>query len=1069
MINPKTDLTFFTNDHRGTLLDRFKATLADTQKFDMIVGYFRASGFYQLCDRIEKIEKTRILVGLSTDSEAYQAIHVANRQGELDFQSHVGTRELFIENQINEIKNSREPDEEAEFGIRKFIDILQKECGKPGNGKQLEIRAFPSRNIHAKVYIGRYKPQDRDFGFVITGSSNFSYSGLIANHEFNVELKNRGDVEFALKQFEELWRQSVDISEEFADAIQKRTWLNDSITPYELYLKLIYEYMYEDIDVDKDMRVYLPEGFMALEYQKQAVQQALRKIKEHNGVFLADVVGLGKTFITAQLLQQVKGRILVICPPVLRQYWQEGLHSFAVPALVESLGKLERVLQDGVDSFDYIVVDESHRFRNESTQAYDNLFNICLGKQVILVTATPLNNTIDDIFTQLKLFQAPKDSTIPGVPNLEKFFAKLRKHFKGLDRGDPEYKEALGKVSREIREKVLKHVMVRRTRTDVMTYFREDSENQGLFFPDVLDPRRIIYQYKGELESVVNETICLLHGFRYARYIPLLYYSGNRRFSEFERQQQRNVGGFMKSILIKRLESSFFAFRRSVERFITSYERFIAMFDTGTVYISKDTDIYELLDNDDFETLEKLIEENKAHRYRSEDFREEFHNDLKHDLNVLRSIKEQWKDVREDPKLEACIQQLREDPNLKGRLVVFTESKETGDYIFDRFNQEFPGTVMFFSSDGGRAGVNRVTHNPNLARERIQRCFDPNSSAHSDILRILISTDALSEGINLQRANVLINYDLPWNPTRVLQRAGRINRLGTEHPEVTIYNFFPTSQSDEHLGLEKNITNKMQMFHNILGEDAKYLSDGEEIGTQELFDTLNRRSTYIGEDNEGDSELKYLEMIRKVRDEQPELFEKIKQLSRKARSGQRVDGIESDQLITFFRVGALKKFYLNESERSREITFFEAVEMLSCDPDTARQRIPSNYHHLLKANKQRFIQDIEQEMEPFTGGGQSNVGYIKKRLKEREFRQFRTFTEADKDFIGAVKGIIDKGLMPKKTARDIKRELEKTHHPLEAVTILRRHMPDGGIVDRQSNPSKSGKREIVLSGYRAAQ
>ena len=249
---------------------------------------------------------------------------------------------------------------------------------------------------------------------------------------------------------------------------------------------------------------------------------------------------------------------------------------------MESLGKLDHVVRFGIDRFDYVVVDEAHRFRNENTRSYADLLDICRGKKVILVTATPLNNTIDDIFAQLKLFQAPKNSTIPGIPNLEKFFQGLKKRFKDLDRTDPEYKEMIRQVSLEIRVRILKHVMVRRTRTDVLTYFKADTTSQGLAFPDMQDPRKIIYRFEGDIERTFNETIHLLHAFRYSRYIPLLYYVGSKGLSEFEKQQQRNVGGFMKGILIKRLESSFYAFRKSIRRFIESYERFIRMFESGT-------------------------------------------------------------------------------------------------------------------------------------------------------------------------------------------------------------------------------------------------------------------------------------------------------------------------------------------------------------------------------------------------------------------------------------------------------------------------------------------------------
>ncbi|MCK5322812.1 MAG: DEAD/DEAH box helicase family protein, partial [Desulfobulbaceae bacterium] len=536
MTKNNSDLTFFTNKDGQSLLDRFKATLKDTQLFDVLVGYFRSSGFYQLYESIEPIQKTRILVGLGIDEESYRTINEYYTQTVIDFESHSNAKKQFQDNLIEEIEDSTEADQHLEIGLHKFIEFLQADCVDPdldknqgGNGKKLEIKAYPSRNIHAKVYIGRFRPEDRDYGFVITGSSNFSYSGLVANREFNVELRQRRDVEFALEQFEDLWKDSVDISAEFIDAVQKKTWLNDTITPYELYLKLIYEYMQEDINLQNKIDTFLPEGFMKLQYQEQAVIQALKKLEEYNGVFIADVVGLGKTFITAQLLQQIRAGILVICPPVLKDYWEESLLSFRVPAQVESLGKLEHILRRGLDRFDYVVIDEAHRFRNEATQSYADLLDICRGKKVILVTATPLNNTIEDIFAQLKLFQAPKNSTIPGIRNLEKFFNRLKKRFANLEKGDPEYRQAITEVSKKIREKILKHVMVRRTRADVTSYFKHDMESQNLVFPEMQDPQKIVYHFEGRVESIFNRTIQLFQEFRYARYIPLLYYVGKKR------------------------------------------------------------------------------------------------------------------------------------------------------------------------------------------------------------------------------------------------------------------------------------------------------------------------------------------------------------------------------------------------------------------------------------------------------------------------------------------------------------------------------------------------------------
>lgn len=1073
MNNQLTDLTFFTNDQNQTLLDRFKVTLKDTRFFDVLVGYFRSSGFYQLSDSIEPIEKTRILIGLSVDKDSYYAIETHRTQSILDFDSHQNVKTRFQEGLIEEIEHSDVSDAELEYGLKKFIDFLKKDCFDPetdikqgGNGKKLEFRAFPARNIHAKVYIGRFAPEDRDYGFVITGSSNFSYSGLVANREFNVELRQRRDVEFALSQFEELWSQSVDVTNAFVDAVQKKTWLNDSITPYELYLKLIYEYLQEEINIQNNIEIFLPDGFVALEYQYQAVQQALKKINEYHGVFLADVVGLGKTFITAQLLQQIKGRILVICPPLLKSYWEESLQDFRVPARVESLGKLDNIINLGSDRFDYVVVDEAHRFRNDKTKTYATLFEICRGKKVILVTATPFNNTIDDIFAQLKLFQVPKNSTIPGIPDLENFFSLLSKKFVGLERTDPSYKTVMKEISKEIRERILKHVMVRRTRTDVLTYFKKDTEKYGFLFPVLQDPCRIIYRLEGNLETTFSQTISLLQKFRYSRYIPLLYYVGSKVLSEFEYQQQRNVGGFMKVILIKRFESSFYAFRKSIHRFIESYKRFISMYELGAVYISKDIDVYDLLDNDDFEILESFVEEEKVQKYLSNEFRESFIEDLQHDLEILFEIKKIWKDVDEDPKIEALIKNIKKDDTLKNRkLIIFTESSETGEYLFDKLNQEYPDSVLFFSSRGGQTGKSSVTHSPLIARELIKSAFDPNQKGKNQNLRILVTTDILAEGMNLHRANVLVNYDLPWNPTRVLQRVGRINRLGTEHKQIFIYNFFPTTQSDIHLRLEDNITNKIQMFHNLLGEDAKYLSDGEEISSQELFDILSKKQAYTSEEEEGDSELKYLEIIRKLRDEQPELFEKIKRLPKKARSGHQVDKLLNNQLVTFFRIGLLKKFYFYSEGRSREITFFEAIKLLECKPETPKYTIPSEYYHWLEINKNKFTEDNLKYDEPAGKGGHSNINYIRQRLKTNSFRNCKKFTDDDEEFVKGVLQMLEQGLVAKKISKIIKNLFEKTFDPLELLAILRKYIPHIDDGSNRASKNKKSHREIILSAY----
>ena len=725
-----TDLTFFTNKQDDTLVNRFKKTLQATKFFDVLVGYFRTSGFYQLYTELESVDKIRILVGLNVDHETIRLIDQSKIQHEFDFQAHKKAKQLAMNTTQEELNNS-EDSYNVEQGVHKFIEYLTIACADPqadklhgGNGKKMEFRVYPSENIHAKVYINRYGEGQVIEGSVITGSSNFSQSGLLGNREFNVELKNKGDVDFALNQFNDLWKDSVDISAEYIDTVRKKTWLNDDITPYHLYLKMLYEYLKEDINIDQEVDFNLPAGFMDLQYQRQAVISAKKILEAYNGVFLADVVGLGKTFISAMLAQQLPGGKLIICPPVLKEYWEETLFEFGVTKTkVESIGKLEHILKEGVDKFDTIFIDEAHRFRNEYTQGFEKMVEITYGKKIVLVSATPLNNTFLDIYNQLKLFQSPKKSTIPGLPNLEKFFKHLYTKLIKYKKSDPIYMELIKSGSEEIREKVLKYIMVRRTRTEIRKYYSEDMDEQGLSFPEVADPRRFIYKFDPVISKVFNQTIEALKQFKYSRYMPLVYL--NRQMTEFELQSQRNIGGFMKGILVKRLESSFYAFRRSLKRFIASYEAFINMFDNGTVMISKKINVYDILDSDDEEYIQRLIDEEKLQKYKSDEFTDSFLEHLHLDLEVLKEISVLWEKVDSDPKLEKFIHDLKTESDLKGKkIIVFTESKETAEYLTSNLNKEFPDQVMMFSSHGGTIGEKNISHAE--ARYKIKENYDPN-------------------------------------------------------------------------------------------------------------------------------------------------------------------------------------------------------------------------------------------------------------------------------------------------------------------------------------------------------
>ncbi|NCO66810.1 MAG: helicase [Candidatus Aquicultor secundus] len=1048
-----TDLKFFTNEPDSTLLKRFQKTLKNnTQFFDVLVGYFRTSGFFHLYESLEEVEKIRILVGINANRETLDLIEQA-KSSQISFSfSNKELHDQFSGQVTDEMDNS-EDNISVEIGVQKFIEFIK-------SGK-LEIRAYPSGDIHAKVYIIR-KDQNKsdEYGKVITGSSNFSISGLRENLEFNVELKDSPDVKFALAKFESLWKDAVDLSEKYIETINTGTWLNDTITPYELYLKFLYEYLKEKINIDQDdiYKKYLPGNFLDLEYQNEAVKDAKDKLDQYGGVFLADVVGLGKTYISAMLAQQLEGRTLVICPPVLKEYWQETFSDFRVPADVQSLGKLDKLIKKGVEKYRNVFIDEAHRFRNESNQTYEKLKQVCWGRRVILVSATPLNNSPSDILSQMKLFQKGHNSTIPNIRDLDRFFGRLKRRLQETDRRD--LKRYLGIVkenSIEIRENILKYVMVRRTRSEVLKYFEKDLKKQKVSFPKVSEPQKIGYKFDEELDQIFNETIKLIKAFKYSRYTPILYLKNP---DPQEIIGQRNMGRFMKILLVKRLDSSFPAFKNTLNRFINSYSYFINMLDKGTVYLSKkySNKVFDLLENDDEQEILKLVEEERVQEYKADEFSAEFRQDLESDLETLKKIESLWVNVKDDPKIDEFKKILDTDKILKqkdSKLIVFTESKETADYLASQLEKQYGDQVLAFSSKSSA-----------MIRDRITENYDPSYKHKKDNLRILITTDILAEGVNLHRANAVINYDIPWNPTRVLQRFGRINRIGQPRP-VHIYNFFPTDQSEQEIGLEACAKSKIQAFHSTLGEDAQYLTEGEEISSHEIFERVNsKRFLENGGEEEIDSELKYLEIMRNIRDSKPDLFERIKRLPKKARSAKQEAGCQQS-LVTFFRKDKLKKMFLADTNEVRELDFFQAADILKSTPQIKRERLDQDFYRYLEKNKDAFRQATTEIIREFKQtGGRANETTLINTIKA--IQKFQGLTDDDEDFLNNVLVLLNEGTMGKHIIKSLLKEIKlSSKNPLKILYLLKSGIPDSYFTSSglASAYQSSSPREIILSEY----
>ncbi len=1064
LLSASSDLTFITNEQGRSLADRLRVLLGNnTHAFDCLVGYFFLSGFRRLVDDLKATEKIRILIGLQTDRPTFDLLSQAKGQTKLDLRSHAEVKERMPGEILTELENS-DDSKEIESGVRQFIEWVK-------SGK-LEIRAFPSAKLHAKLYVMTFVDGHIDKGRVITGSSNFSEPGLAANLEFNVELKNRSDYEFALSKFNELWAQSVEVSEAYVQTVELRSPFAQ-FTPYELYLKFLYEYFKTELSrsgmIDSG---YLPARFMKLKYQDDAVTAARRTLDEYGGVFLADVVGLGKTYMAALLAQQLPGRTIVIAPPALLDEnnpgsWPNVFQDFRVPqAKFKSSGKLEELIRQGVENYDNIFIDESHRFRTETNQTYERLAQICRGKRVILVSATPLNNQPHDILSQIKLFQNGKASTIPNVRDLEAFFGKLVKRLKGLDRQvDRErYFTVVRENAREIREKILKHLMIRRTRTEITRYYAADLASQKLQFPEVAAPEPLFYQLNAHENQVFTRTIVqLTREFTYARYKPLTYYTGDRL--EGEVTAQKNLAKFMKILLVKRLESSFHAFRLTLGRFIKTYEQFLLAFERGSVFISKKHTgkIFELLEQDDMARVQDLIDADLAEELPAEEFTEDFPRDLASDLAVLRDIFTEWESIDRDPKWEELTTALQNNDILREqRLVLFTESKETALYLADRLRKELSERVIVFSGDSDAS-----------VREELIRNFDARVAHPADDYRILVTTEVLAEGVSLHRSNVVLNYDIPWNPTRLIQRVGRVNRVDTEYQRIYTFNFFPTEQSNDLIKLREAAEAKIHAFIEMLGADAQLLTEGEEIKSHDLFQQLFSKSTITGEDEQQESELEYLEIIRRLRDEQPQFFERIKKLPRKARSARKAKQSEqAPSLVTYFRKGRLEKFFIaghgDEGGPARELDFFETVHCLACDADTPRADVDSNFYPLLDKNKVAFDFATTDEGDGEPASASRDAGAkILKRLRAKEIRNFQGYTEDDEEYIKKVVQLLEDGALPRPTLKKLLEAFKTETYPLKLLGIMRRDIPEQFFQATRVEKTRDNfsTREVILSEY----
>ncbi len=906
---------FFTNQNDNSLLKKFEGVFTNIESirhFDALVGYFRASGYFKVRAFLDKILKIRILVGINVD----ELIKKYHDKGKLYIENQDKTKAEFTEDIKKNIQEANY-DKETETGILQFFNDLD-------SGK-IELRAHPSKKIHAKVYIFRPDPFNEYAPCeVITGSSNLTDAGLGANpesnYEFNVSLRDYEDVKFATEEFERLWAESVPILQKDAERIKNQTYLRDDFTPFELYIKMLIEYFGKRVDYDPyNIDQLLPPKYIRLKYQSDAANQGYAIMMKHNGFILADVVGLGKTIIACMIIKKfiyengTHTKVLVVVPPAIEDNWRRTVKEFELDNQFRfiTIGSLHKVLDRDNNSYpnpediDLIVVDESHKFRNDYTEMYLALQEICKmprkrpaengdsRKKVILISATPLNNRPQDIENQLYLFQDRRNSTLENIRNLQEYFKPINEQYKKLAYEKKLNIKKLKALFQKLRDDVVEPLVIRRTRTDIENNkeYLEDLEKQGIKFPKVGDPIALYYELDGNLSELFFDTVSLItnldedgnkiDGLGYYRYRAIEFLAKEEDKKMYGNVESISVrlSAIMKTLLVKRLESSFYAFTQSLSRFQKAIDNMLTMFDDNRIFIAPDLDINKLLaEGLSYDEIEAKINEKGGNNkeYKKDAFDEKFVDLLRQDKEKVDDLIERWSKVKKDPKLIEFAKQMKEeffktDQNISGKLIIFTESKETAEELTEKLAKITKKKVLTVTAENRKYVESTIRENfdANLEEEKWKSDYD-----------IIITTEVLAEGINLHRSNVVVNYDVPWNSTRLMQRIGRVNRIGSRADKIYVYNYYPSAHGDAQIHLVNNALRKLQAFHTAFGEDNKVFSILEEKGEGALFgNKIQKEESEI---------LTYLNELRDFRKKHPKIFNEIAKIPNKARCGRKV-------------------------------------------------------------------------------------------------------------------------------------------------------------------------------------
>ena len=1048
------------------LIDRLQQMLRSSERADIAVGYFFMSGFQAVADQLSHLQKVRILVG-RTDGRVLEEVAFGLQQTQaLQSQLAADTtirrsqRERLAQQAVDNVSEGvsvlpqTDDTKEAVTRLREMIAA-----------GRVEVRTYVRSRLYAKAYLCWYQQGHAELGAAVVGSSNFILAGFTGNTELNVRVTGDAEMAELRRWFDDLWQDSEDIGDSLVNELD-RSWAIASTPPYHIYLKALYELYGTELGAAVPMSITSHDVELA-NFQVDAVSRALAMIEQYGGCYIGDVVGLGKTFIGAEILRQLRvsypneGMPLIITPAGLKPMWQRVNEQFGLGAEVishsiissapdaefdEELGRYIDaeatghgiVLEQEFPNRGPVLMDEAHNFRNINKRSTGLRNYLDAGDhKVILLSATPQNLGPRDIYRQLRLFLDETNHGLNIEPlALEDYFRnaelwhRYRAEFENFRAEHEEWQNngttktppvppARPTVPRADVEQVLTPVFIRRRRKDVKELYAETATIDGR---PVRFPKPVLSNLDYRLDKVYakagpfDQLEAALRKHRGARYRVIDYIRPEAEDKEEYRdlfRARNRIARLMHVLLFKRLESSIEAFRSTLKTLINSNQNFrqalatgfVPIGDTATRLLSGQSfDAAELLDilrQEEQRRRERNLEKAKLVHSTSDFMVDRWLEDLDADYALLKGIHDRVKDIgpEDDDKLHVLRRFLKRPDVKSGKVLIFSEAETTVEYLCSQLNP-----------NGQDPEIARLAGSTRNQAESIVKRFAPtwnlgqNERLRGQEIRVLLATDIVSEGQNLQDCARVLNYDLHWNPVRLIQRFGRVDRIGSEYDTIHLHNMWPDLAVDTELSLTNRLRIRIQSFHDLIGLDSKLLSDAERLNGNAMYRIFeDKELPEIDEElDEVSANHRAIALLQRIQEHDPDLWQTITDLPDGIRSALAVPSVQAElsmgadvqlpleiekmqmalmspqeiesnrspfddpqpgETLILLSAGDVKSCYAVDSGlRPRPISPSQFIAAAECQPDKPAQPLPPQTNERVMAAFDQFQEDLGRRL-----------------------------------------------------------------------------------------------------------